>query len=84
MTMGRRGRSRAREFVVIAQRRSSGFSPMVSLGGGTVEMATRRRSTEATGGAPMGRWLRARGGDIGVGVGVVDNGSALVSPFIGP
>jgi hypothetical protein len=59
MTMGRRGRSRAREFVVIAQRRSSGFSPMVSLGGGTVEMATRRRSTEATGGAPMGRWLRA-------------------------
>jgi hypothetical protein len=84
MTMGRRGRSRAREVVVIAQRRSSGFSPMVPLGGRTVEMTTRQRSTEVAGGAQMGRWLWARGGDIGVGVGAVDNGGGLISLFIGP
>jgi hypothetical protein len=68
-TMGRRGCSRAQEVVVIArrererererERRSSGFSPMAPLGGGVVEMVTRRRSKEATGGAPMGRWFQA-------------------------
>jgi hypothetical protein len=41
------------------ERRSSGFSPMAPLGGGVVEMVTRRRSKEATGGAPMGRWFQA-------------------------
>jgi hypothetical protein len=62
-TMGRRGHSGAREVVMIAQRerekRSSGFSPMASLGVGATEMATRRRSSEATGGALMGTWFRA-------------------------
>jgi hypothetical protein len=45
-------------------------------------MATRRRSTEVVNGAPMGRWFRARG-EIGAGVGVVENEGALVAPFIG-
>jgi hypothetical protein len=58
-TMGRRGRSGAREVVVIARRKrerwSLGFSPMAPLGGGAVEIATRWRSAEAAGGAPMGR-----------------------------
>jgi hypothetical protein len=62
-TMGRGGRSRAREVVVIArreiERRSLGFSPMTPLGGGATEMVTQRRSTEAVSGAPMGRWFRA-------------------------
>jgi hypothetical protein len=42
---------------VIAQRErmSSGFSPMVPLGGEAAEMATRRRSIEAIGGAPIRR-----------------------------
>jgi hypothetical protein len=86
-TMGWRGRSGPREIVVISRRkreRSSGFSPMAPLGSGAVEMATRRRSAEAAGGAPMGRWFRARGGEIGVRVGAVDNGGALVTSFIGP
>jgi hypothetical protein len=65
------------------ERRSSGFSPMTPLGGRAVEMATRRRSTEVVGGAPMERWFWARGGEIGAGVGAVDNGSALIAPFIG-
>jgi hypothetical protein len=77
-TMGQRGRSGAWEVVVIAQRerkrRSSGLSPMMSLGDGATEMSTRRRSTEVTGGSPMGRWFRTRGGEIGARVGVVDNG----------
>jgi hypothetical protein len=47
---------------------------MASLGGGAIKMVTRQRSIEAVGGAPMGRWFRARGGEIGGGVCVVDNG----------
>jgi hypothetical protein len=47
---GRRDSSELRE-----RERSYGFSPMVLLGGGAAEMATRRRSTEAAGGALMGR-----------------------------
>jgi hypothetical protein len=41
-------------------------------------------TTEVVGGAPisMGRWFRARGGEIGAEVGAVDNGGALVAPFI--
>jgi hypothetical protein len=61
-TMERRDRSGAWEVIVIAWRererkrgRSLAFSPMVPLGGGAAEMATRRLSTEAVGGAPMGR-----------------------------
>jgi hypothetical protein len=59
------------------ERRSSGFSPMAPLGGRAAEMAGRRRSTVAAGGAPMARWFRARGGEIRVEVGAVDNGGAL-------
>jgi hypothetical protein len=50
-TMERCDRSRAQEFVVIAQRERErerereGFSPMAPLRGGATEMATRRRST---------------------------------------
>jgi hypothetical protein len=40
------------------------FSPMVPLGGRAAEMVTQRRSTEAAGGALMGRWFWARGGEI--------------------
>jgi hypothetical protein len=36
------------------ERRSSGFSPMASLGGEAAHMATQQCSTEATGGSPMG------------------------------
>jgi hypothetical protein len=39
------------------ERRSSGFSPMASLGDEATEMDTRQRSIEAAGGAPMGRWF---------------------------
>jgi hypothetical protein len=46
-------------------------------------MATCRRSIEAAGGAPMERWFRARGGDNEARVGAVDNGGALITPFIG-
>jgi hypothetical protein len=85
--MGRGGCSRAQKVVVIAkrerERRSSEFSPMTPLGGGAAEMATRWRSTEATGGALMGRWFRAQGEEIGAGVGAVDNGGALIASFIG-
>jgi hypothetical protein len=63
--------------------RSKGFSPMMLFGGGAAEMATQRRSIEVTGGALMGTWFQARGGEIGVRVGVVDNGGALVAHFIG-
>jgi hypothetical protein len=86
-TMGQRDRSGAREVIVVAQRererRSSGFSPMTPLGGGAAEMAIQQRSKEAAGGAPMGRWFRMRGGEIGVRVGTVDNRGALVVLFIG-
>jgi hypothetical protein len=56
-TMGQRSHSGAREVVMIARRErsSSGFSPMPPLGGGAAEMTTWRRSTEAAGGALMGR-----------------------------
>jgi hypothetical protein len=47
-------------------------------------MVIRRCSTEAAGVALMGRWFRACGGEIGIGVGVVDNGGALVATFISP
>jgi hypothetical protein len=50
---GRRDSSELRERE--RERRLSGFSPMAPLGGGAAEMATRRRSTEAAGGALMGR-----------------------------
>jgi hypothetical protein len=66
------------------ERRSLGFSLMMSLEGGAAEMATRRHSIEAAGGAPMGRWFRASGGEIGAGVDAVDNGGALITTFIGP
>jgi hypothetical protein len=56
---------------------------MVLLGGGAAEMATRQHSIEAIGGAPIGRWFWVRGREIGSGVGVMDNGGALVAPFIG-
>jgi hypothetical protein len=51
--------------------------------GEAVEMATQRCSTEVIDGALMGRWFRTRGGDIGAGVSAVDNGGALIAPFIG-
>jgi hypothetical protein len=57
---------------------------MMPLGGGAVEMVTQQRSTEAVGGALMGRWFWARGWEIGAEVGAMDNGGALVVPFIGP
>jgi hypothetical protein len=57
---------------------------MAQLKGGATEMATQRRSTEATGGALMRRWFQERGGEIGVRVGETNNGGALVAPFIGP
>jgi hypothetical protein len=57
---------------------------MTPLRDRAIEMATRQRSTEAPGGAPMGRWFWARGGEIGAKVGVVDNGGAIVVLFIGP
>jgi hypothetical protein len=67
-TMVQRGHSGVQEVIVIAQRererRSSGFSPMAPLGGGATKIATRRSSTEAAGGASMGRWFWARGGEI--------------------
>jgi hypothetical protein len=57
---------------------------MMPLGGGAVEMVTQQRSTEAVDGALMGRWFWARGWEIGAEVGAMDNGGALVVPFIGP
>jgi hypothetical protein len=65
------------------ERSSLGFSPIVPLGGRVAETATRRCSIEAASGAPMGRWFRVRGGEIGAGVDAVDNGGALIAPFIG-
>jgi hypothetical protein len=67
-SMGRHDRSRAQEVIVIAhrererkrERRSSGFSPMTPHGGGAMEMAIQRRSTEVASGAPMGRLFRTR------------------------
>jgi hypothetical protein len=58
VTMGWRSCSVAQEVFVIARREGEevvGFSPMAQLGCGTAEMATRWRSTEVSGGAPMGR-----------------------------
>jgi hypothetical protein len=59
VTMGRHNCSVvAQEVFVIARREGEevvGFSPMVPLGCGTTEIATRWRSTEVGGGAPMGR-----------------------------
>jgi hypothetical protein len=66
------------------ERRSSGFSPMARLGGGAAKMATQRHSTEAASGGLMGRWILARGREIGPGVSVVDNEGALIAPFKGP
>jgi hypothetical protein len=60
-----RGRSKAREVIVIAQRERErgrerggrrGYHQWLHL-----EMATQQRSTQATGGALMGRWFWARG-----------------------
>jgi hypothetical protein len=48
-----------------------------------VEMATRRCSIETLGGASMGRWFWTRGGEIGAGMGAVDNRGALIAHFIG-
>jgi hypothetical protein len=56
---------------------------MTLLEGGAAELVTRRRLIEAVGGASMGRWFLARGGQIGAGVGALDNRGALVIPFIG-
>jgi hypothetical protein len=74
-----RERERERE----RERSSLEFSPIAPLGGGVAETATRWFSIEAASGAPMGRWFRARGGEIGAGVDAVDNGGALIAPFIG-
>jgi hypothetical protein len=72
-TMGRCSRFEAREVIVIArrerERRSLGFSPMSPLGGGAMKMTSRRHSTEATSGTPMGRWFWARKGEIEAGGG---------------
>jgi hypothetical protein len=57
---------------------------MARLGGGAAKMATQRRSTEAASGGLMGRWILARGREIGPGVSVVDNEGALIAPFKGP
>jgi hypothetical protein len=57
---------------------------MVPLEGGVAEMTKRWHSTEATGGALMAKWFRTRGGEIGAAVGAVDNGGALITPFIAP
>jgi hypothetical protein len=65
------------------EKRSCGFSPIAPLRAGAVEMATRRCSTEAVDGASMGRWFWARRGEIGAGVGAMDNRGALVMTFIG-
>jgi hypothetical protein len=56
---------------------------MAALGGEAAEMATQQCSTEAVVRALIWRWLRVRGGEIGTGVGAVDNGGALIVPFIG-
>jgi hypothetical protein len=55
---------------------------MVPLEGGVAEMTKRWHSTEAAGGALMAKWFRTRGGEIGAAVGAVDNGGALIAPFI--
>jgi hypothetical protein len=56
---------------------------LAPLGSGAVEMTERWRSTwrstEASGGALMERWFQTRGGEIGAGVCVVENGGALVA-----
>jgi hypothetical protein len=56
---------------------------MASLGGGTAEMDTRQCSIDVAGGALIERWFRTRGGEIGAEVDAVDNGGALITPFIG-
>jgi hypothetical protein len=75
--MERRDRFRAWEVVVIARRERErgrdqrererersllGFSLMMPVGGRATEMAIRRHSTQAAGGAPMERWFRTRAG----------------------
>jgi hypothetical protein len=54
---------------------------MAPLGSRAVEMVKQRCSTKAADGATMARWFRVRGGEIGTGVGAVDNGGTLVVPF---
>jgi hypothetical protein len=54
---------------------------LTPLGGRATKMGTRRRSIEAVDGAPMGRWFRAQGGGIGVGLGAVDNGGCSRRAF---
>jgi hypothetical protein len=73
--MGRRGRNGSWEVIVIArrERKSSEFSPMTPLVDRAAEMVTQRCSSEVAGGAPMERWFRTRGGEIGTGVSAVDN-----------
>jgi hypothetical protein len=51
---------------------------------GAAEMATRRCSTEAAGGAPMERWFWVRGCEIRARVGAGDNEGAIIAPFIEP
>jgi hypothetical protein len=58
-----------------------GLTPMAPLGSRAVEMVKQRCSTKAADGATMARWFRVRGGEIGTGVGAVDNGGTLVVPF---
>jgi hypothetical protein len=56
---------------------------MASLGSRAAEIVKQRCSTEATGGATMERWFRVCGGEIGTGMGAMDNGGALVVPLTG-
>jgi hypothetical protein len=82
-----RGRSKAGEVIVIAQRererererRSTGLSPMAPLGDGhTTTLNTDDwwcSDGEIVLGTRMRDWSR---------VGALDNGSALVAPFMGP
>jgi hypothetical protein len=56
---------------------------MAPLRDRVAKMTTRRCSTEAFNGALMGRWFRARGGEIGAEVGAVDSEGVLITPFIG-
>jgi hypothetical protein len=83
---GQRGHFRAREVVVIAQREREREEVVGVLTNGATwrQSCGNDHTTEVVGGAPisMGRWFRARGGEIGAEVGAVDNGGALVAPFI--
>jgi hypothetical protein len=81
LLQGSRGRCDSSEREREREKRSSGFSPMTPLRGGAAEMVIQRCSTETVSGALMERWFRTWG-EIGVRVGTVDNGGALVAPFI--